>query len=70
MNIIKKSLVRGTKDRVGTSKEVGVLLLLASHLITRPWGLISSSCSLVRSAKKLLQEFCQALNLKVIAIEI
>ena len=41
MNFVKKSLMRGIKDIVRSSKGIRALLLPASNLPSRPWGLAS-----------------------------
>ena len=76
MNFVKKSLVGEIKGRVGALgrvkalERIGALLLLAFDFFVRLWGLASSSCSLVGSARGLLQGLRQARDPGAIAIEI
>ena len=76
MNFVKKSLVGGTRGRVGALggikalRKIGILLLLISDLFARLWELASSFCSLIRSAQGLLQGFYQVQDLRAIMIEI
>ena len=59
-----------TKSRIGALKRVEVLSLLAFDFSAEPWELASSSCSSVKSTKRLLQELRQAQDLEALAIEI
>ena len=75
MNFVKKSLVKGTRDRVRVSKgvkaskKIGALSLPTSDLLLGPWGLASSFYFLVRLARRLLQGLCSAEDLGAIAME-
>ena len=58
MNFIKRFLGGGTQDKVEVLKSVKALLLPTFVLSTKFLRLVSSSCSIVRLAKELPQEFC------------
>ena len=62
--------MEGTRDGVGASRRVGASLLLTSDLLTGPWGLASSSCSLVGSVGGLLQGLNQAQDPGSVAMEL
>ena len=70
MNFVKKSLVGGIRSRVGASRGVEALLQPASDLSSWPWGPASSSCSLVRLVRGLLQELHQARDPRTITMEL
>ena len=69
MNFMKKSLVSGIRDRVGALGKVKALLLLVSDLFAWLWRPISSFCSLVKSAKRLLEGLHLAQDFRTIAME-
>ena len=70
INFVKKSLVGGTRGRVGASRGVEALLLPASDLFAEPWRLASSFCSPMGLAKRLLQGLRQAQDPGAIAMKI
>ena len=70
MNFVKKSLVKGTRDGIGTLEGIKTLLLPVSDLFVWPRRLASSSYYLIKSTKRLLQELRQAQDPRAIAMEI
>ena len=70
MNFVKKSSMGETRGGIRASRGVRALLLPTSDLPTGPWGLASSSCSSVGSAKGLLQELRQAQDPGAIAMKL
>ena len=69
MNFVKKSLVGGTRGEIRASGGVKALSLPASDLSAGLWGLASSFCSPVGSARGLLQGFHHTQDSGTIAIE-
>ena len=67
---MKKFLVeRETKDEIRASEGIKASSLLTLNLLTGPWP-VSSSYSLVRLARELMQRLCQTQDLRAITIEI
>ena len=62
--------MEGIRDKVGASKGVGALSLLASDLLAGLWGLASSSCSLVGLVGGLLQGLRRIQNPRAIVMEL
>ena len=54
MNFVKKSLIKGIRERINVLRDIRTLLLLISDLFAELWELASLSCFLMRLAKKLL----------------
>ena len=76
INFVKRSLVRGTRGRIGASKwvkaleRIGALLLPAFDLLTGPWEPASLSCSSMGSVGGLLQRLCQIQDSEAITMKI